>query len=390
MQDEYSGELQTPFLTILVATLGMAAATLVQSVLVVTSVELTHRFNIGTFHFGALFASFSLSGAVLARTSGKLIDSRPLKLTLIIFLCWAAVSIGLLSWSPNIFLVWGAVIIGGAANAAGNIGTTKAVALGVRKEWQGLGLGIKQAGAYLSVMIAGLVPLLQPYMGWRYATLVVLCVPLVGIPFVSRLSGQTALNQIPSAGNLEDPGLGRLSGIAFLLACGISTILSFGALFLVHASTLSARAAGLAVAVMGGMAAVSRVYWGWSADRDLAKALGRITALSASAMCILIIGDYVSSTALLLLGIFMAGFSFLAWHSAGWLAVITISGSADAGNAAGKVLRATLLAFCIAPPLFGWLVNLLEGYMVPWLLVLIITLAAHIRTRGLLRSMPRV
>lgn len=254
------------------------------------------------------------------------------------------------------------LVIGGVANAFGQLGSNLSLAESVPARRQGLSYGVKQAAIPTSTLIAGIaVPVLGLTIGWRWA---------FGL---SALIALAALLVVPGGGARKRNGGGeRDAKITALIVVAVGGTLAAGTAnalgtFLVSSSVghgVSEAVAGLVLAGGSVCGIIGRIGSGWLADRRPSGHLRIVVvmlAIGAVGLALLAVPGRLA----LVIGT-MAGFGLgWAWPGVVNFAVVRLNPSAPA--AATSITQTGVYAGgCVGPLGFGALVQL-TSYPTAWL-----------------------
>jgi MFS family permease len=193
---------------------------------------------------------------------------------------------------------------------------------------RGVVFSIKQSGAQLGAMLAGLVlPWVAVASGWRAAmvsaTVLILAAALAVQPLHRRVAPRRPGTQtVPGAPSpftamravLATTALRRLTGAAFVLMALHAAFQTFTVAFLVEHVGLGLTTAGGLFAALAGAGGVARIVLGWTADR------------LARPRTVLVQASLVGAAACLLFAAFDAS-----WSPAAMAGACVVAGAASAG-----------------------------------------------------------
>jgi predicted MFS family arabinose efflux permease len=249
-------------------------------------------------------------------------------------------------------------------------------------------VGLKQVGLpFGGALGAALLPLIAVAAGWRVAVGVsAAAIAAGGVVswFVYRdPPAMTAARAAGAGGGLRAVFLTRdlwLVAISTGIFAAMQTVwMSFLALYLQEVVGLSLLAAGryLALAQVSGM--VGRVGFGLLSDRVFGgrRRIALAIAGSGSALCSLVIATTGRGTPAWSLTLLVLAFGFvgIGWNGVQHTLMAELAGPARAGTAVGLGLAVSSGGVALAPPLFGWSVELAGGYTVPWVALALSMLA---------------
>jgi predicted MFS family arabinose efflux permease len=236
------------------------------------------------------------------------------------------------------------------------------------------------------VFLGGLiVPSAAIALGWRPTLVLVALIPVVAVPLALAVLPADRPAAVATTGSPDEP---LPEAIRFLAAYGFLLGFAGGVTFLVplyaeEALGLSPRVGGAAVGVMGFTAIFGRIGWARVAERArrYEASLAWIAALSVLATAALFAAEG-GGVALLWIGVVLTGLSSSTWNSVGMLAVMLEAGPARSGRASGVVMFGFLTGLGVAPPLFGWTVDLTGSYATMWVASIAAAVAATVLTIG--------
>ena len=258
---------------------------------------------------------------------------------------------------------------------------------------RGLVFSIKQSGAALGAMAAGLVlPAMVVVGDWRTAVitgaLIVYAAAVAVQPLRVRIDGGARGGGPPRSAStvdairetLANPALRRLTVAAFVLMTVHTCFQTFTVAFLVEHVGLGLTLAGGLFAALSVAGAISRVGLGWLSDR-LRRARGMLVTLSlaASASCVLI--ALFASTwtlATMVLACAFAGIGTAGWYGVFLAEVARLAPSERVGLATGGALFFVYAAICVGPLVFTATVSITGSYPAAFWLGAAVSLVATI------------
>jgi MFS transporter, ACS family, hexuronate transporter len=257
--------------------------------------------------------------------------------------------------------------------------STKAVLAWAPPAQRATMVGLKQVGLpFGGALGAALLPLLAVTVGWRAAVLV--SAALVAVAgavswLVYRDPPWVAAPARRRRGGVRTVFLTRdlwLVAVATGVFAAMQTVwMAFFALYLQEVVGLPLLSAGryLALAQVSGM--VGRVAFGLLSDRVFGgrRRIALAIAGSGSAVCSLLIavtGAGAPGWWLALLAIAF-GFVGIGWNGVQHTLMAELAGPEAAGTAVGLGLAVSSGGVALAPPVFGWSVELAGGFTPPWI-----------------------
>ncbi|MEX2423905.1 MAG: MFS transporter [Acidimicrobiia bacterium] len=381
------------FATVLSSTMG--AATFALTCYAVLATDLIAEFDVDRWQIGALVTAMSLGGALMSPRVGSITDAVGARRAASSTILMGTAALVGLAVAPSYWLIAGAALVGGVAQAMANPATNKLIALHIAPGRRGVITGIKQSGVTAASALGGvLLPPVAVVAGWRWA---------VGL-FALLAAGGWVLSLLLPADPTEeggdnappgaplDPYIYRVAIYGFVLGGAGTAIFTFLPLYAEESLGLGSSSAGLTVAVVGVAGVVGRILWGRFAEVTFGtwRALEYIAVIAASAAAVLVVAP--NATWLLWVAAILTGFSASAWNSVGMLAVIETVTPAQAGRASGVVLLGFLSGLGLGAPAFGYSIDRLGTYGPGWTAVGVAFLFGLVVMRfrvGVKPSVPR-
>jgi predicted MFS family arabinose efflux permease len=202
--------------------------------------------------------------------------------------------------------------------------------------------------------------------------LVIAAMLLAGIPFLMRV--------VPADEPISPDRTGtrgRLPGGIWWVAV-YGSLLGFGGsasfllpLFVEESLGQSPRVAGLAAAIVGGVAILGRLQWARVAEHKAspAPAMAVLAGSSVVSMALLLV-SITSGMTWMWVGVVVLALSSSSWTSVAAITVIRIAGAPSAGRASGVVWFGFLTGLGLGPPLYGFTVDQTGSYATMWWLAL--------------------
>jgi sugar phosphate permease len=332
---------------------------------------------------GLLLPAVYLGGVVMALPAGWLSDRLGVRATLVLGQALTGGMVMVAALAPGLPALLICLIVSGFGFSVANPATGKAVVEWFPQHERGAAMGIKQTGLTLGgIGAALLLPPIAERLGWPEAFLVAgaLCVlSCVAVAALYRrpLAGSSA-PMAPRPALPEVAAFLRRRGVLVLFVSGLalsvvqSALLAYLTLFAKETFAVSAVAAGqlLALAQAGGT--LSRLAWGFVSDRYFGSRRRPgvvMTALTgAAALGLLALGPALPAPLIPALAL-VAGFGAFGWIGLYFALVAEIGGPAHAGVLTGVAVAFAWSGVMLGPALFGLLLELSNGYTVPWLFV---------------------
>ncbi len=313
--------------------------------------------------FGAAMFSSAASGALIARLGALRANQ------LVVAASGLALLITLPASLPAIVL--GALLVG--AGYGPNTPTGSHLLASVTPpQRRGVVYSIKQSGAQIGAMLAGLVlPWVAVSAGWRSAlvtaTVLIVVTAAAVTPLQRMLPGTAARGGSPSRPSvraamravLATPALRRLTAAAFVLMALHAAFQTFTVAFLVEHVGLALTTAGGLFALLAGAGSVARIVLGWAADRLAPPRTVLIaTSVAGAAACALFATfDAAWSPAAMAITCVLAGASSAGWYGVFLAEVARQAPAQRVGLATGGALFFVYSSIVAGPLAFSALVT---------------------------------
>jgi sugar phosphate permease len=274
-------------------------------------------------------------------------------------LALAGAALVVAAFAPALPLLVGGLTVAGAAGAAVNAASGRAVMGWFAPAERGFALGIRQTAVPLGGAAAALVlPPAAAAGGVRAGLLV-----LAGGCLAAGLAGLAGLREARIAADeplgdvthpLRDGRIWRLAVAGAFYVVAQTSVLAFTVLFLHEVRGLSTTAAGAVLALMLVLGAALRIASGWWSDRVRSRVpplrrLGVALAASLALTAALTEGGLV----LLLPAFVVAGALSQSWNALSFTATAELAGRAKSGAALGLQQTALSVAGAATPVLFA-------------------------------------
>lgn len=350
---------------------------------------------------GGLITGYALAMTVASLPLGGLADRLGGRRMLVLLL--ACLSAGLLGMAasgglwPLLLFAGVAAMPAAGANSATNLLIVENIPAGSR----GWITGVKQAGVHLGIFAAGAaLPVTALNIGWRWALALSALAPAAAVAFTLYVVPQGRGD--PAAGRA---GLfrSRLPEVVWWLAAyGVAmgvvhaAYIGFAPLYFQEKIGMSAAEAGMVIVVYGVVGAAGRIVWGRIAERagDPACPLLWIGGLSVGSM-LLTWAAAESGPLLAWAGSALLGIGSGSWTVVGMVAAMSAAPK-QTGISAGAVMLGFGAGLTAGPVVFGWGVDSLDGYGVPWgglvfmsAVSMAVMLLWQARSRRLARGQPQ-
>lgn len=272
--------------------------------LTATAPLVTADLGIGGAQLGVLPATAFVLAALVSPFAGRYTDRLSGKVVLAVLFTGAGLALLGVAAAPSYGWLLVAVALSGATQALSNPVTNQLIAAHVSQGQRGGLMGVKQSGVQMSQFGAGLLlPSVALWWGWRGAALAAAVVAVAGLVMVR--GAVPAVPPSPSRGTGHrlaalPAGVWWLTGYALASGAAIQATNVYLPLYAFERLEMPVRAAGLTVAVAGGVGLVARIAWGRSADRvrNPYPLLAVLASVSALAVGGLMVADTLDAPAL--------------------------------------------------------------------------------------------
>ncbi len=278
--------------------------------------------------------------------------------------------------------------------------STKAVIAWFPLTQRATAVGLKQTSLPLGGAVgAALLPLLALVIGWRGTVMLSAAgVALLAVAtlFLYRdpadLPRTTAGSPPPSLRSvLGNRDLWMLACATMIFAAVQTVWMSFLVLYLQDVVGLPVVAAAWYLAQAQSMGVAGRVVFGLLSDRVFGGRRRIVLFLAGigSGFCSVVMAGTGPGSSPWLLSVLSLAFGFvgIGWNGVQHTLMAELAGARDAGTAVGLGLAVSSLGVTLGPPVFGWLVERVQGYRVPWMslagsMALALTLLGFVREGG--------
>ena len=328
---------------------------------------------------GSFLSAYYVGPILLSLPAGWLADRWGILKTMVTGAALIALGLFAAGWAGSFPVLIALLVFAGTGYGLLNPSSTKAVIAWFPPSQRATAVGLKQTGLPFGGAVgAAVLPLIALAVGWRNAL-------IVSAAGVARLGTATLfLYQAPP--DLPRPAPGAPSSSmwwvlrnrdlwmvasATLIFAAMQTVwMSFLVLYRKDVGGLPVLAAAgyLAAAQVTGMA--GRVAFGLLSDRAFAggRRIVLFIAGIGSALCSLAMAGIGPGSSPWLLGALALTFGFvgIGWNGVQHTLMAELAGARTAGTAVGLGLAVSSLGVTLGPPAFGWLVERVGGYRLPW------------------------
>jgi predicted MFS family arabinose efflux permease len=369
---------------VLVLTMAMGAFQLMA--LAVVASDMLDDLNMSKGFFGVATAVNTVVGALFARRSGVISDSIGPKASVIGVLTSAALGMFITAIATAAWMLFLAAFISGFGQGWCNPATNKLIADRVPAGRRGVITGVKQSGVQLGGFMAGLtLPSIANWLNWRAGMAAYGLVALVAGIATWKLLPPDPESDVAARrdGVVDRTALGKpimlLTGYALLMGMVVGGVGRFLPLFAEDELGMSNVMAGLASALLGGLAIGTRIFWGRIAERHMkpTHALTIQALLSLAAMLLLLAAVEFGPTYLWVMAV-VGSLGLNAWNAVAMLAVISGVPSSRAGRASGLVVAGFMAGLSVGGIYTGIIFDEFDSYRNAWASFAVLSAAAAV------------
>ncbi|WP_439549679.1 MFS transporter [Falsiroseomonas sp.] len=343
--------------------------------------------GLDTASFGLLVAAYYGAQPLVALPGGWLVDRIGVRAALALSMAGVSISAGFFAVSAGGTMAASLLILAGIAYSLVNPATSVGVVTWFPPDWRSTMMSVKQAGVPAGGLIAAIIAGLAGPDAWRVsagavavaaalAAVLAVVTPGGGAPAVARGPVVVGLLTV-----LRNRALMRVCLTTFLLNTAQGAFYAYLVLYLVGPAGLSPAVAALIFGATHVVSAIARILWGLLADRVWRGDGPRVLRIIAFASCLGFVGLALgaglgapaAAAAALGLGMTIAGFAGVAQGAAA-----TAAPRAQIGAAMGVFMVITPLGSVFGPSIFGGLIGLTGGYLVPYLVLAGVTLVVGV------------
>ena len=275
--------------------------------------------------------------------------------------------------TPNATVLFIFAMLAGLAMAASNPGSNGMIARRLPPGSRGYATGIKQSGATgTGLYIATVVPTLAVLVGWRWAALASVVIPVVAYVTVllSRHGRVNDLQLDPVRDVITKPRritwLKWLSAYALMLGVATGICNAFYVLYASGSLDFGVVEAGFVFAVFALVSVFARIVWAKLSERniDTGSLFATIAAIGAASAVLCLIAPVAGNWSMWVAAA-LAGASIVGWNA---LAMVTIMRNvpiAAVGASSARMLRSFFVGLAFGPLIFGFVVEF-TGYALGW------------------------
>jgi predicted MFS family arabinose efflux permease len=367
---------RTPFVALLALTMAIAA--IVIPTFGVLAPFLRDDLGITRAQLGWLVTVVALVSAVGSPPLGRLTDLLGGRRLVLGVFAGGVVAGVWMAMSPSYLWLFGAALVGGLVNAAGNPATNKLISTYLKPGERGTVTGIKQSGVQAGIFLAGLsLPPAAFAFGWRTAAALVAVVAVVGLVTTLRVipadqeepdPGETARPEVPEppTSYTKVPLVRAMTAYAFLMGGGTAAMTAFLPLYVAEGVALGATAGGLAAAVMGVVGIGARIVLARATEHiaSFLVPLAWLAAVAAAATITLM--SAIQLPVLVWIGSLLAGIGVMGWNAVAMLAVVVRVPRGQAGRSTGIIFLGFMGGYTLSPVSFGAVVDATGQWSLAW------------------------
>ncbi len=369
----------------------------------VLAVDLIADLGITTGPFSVALTANTIVAALFAPLSGRITDRIGPKRSVVLTIVTAGLGMLAMAFAGGLWLLGASSAFAGLGQGWCNPATNKLIAERVPQGSRGTITGLKQSGVMIGTFLSGFtLPTLAVWFGWRTAIglygVIALVVALGIHLWLSADTPKTsAANPAPgshaAAGAEFDAAAAhhppvqmgpvqmspvqmspaerlfiiKIAWFSLLMGGVIGGLGRFQVLFAEESLGWTNFWAGMASALAGITAAVSRIWWARLTERRVqpASALAVQSAFTVVAMALLLAATSVHGSLMWVVSL-LAGFTLMSWNAVAMLAVITGVPVALAGRASGIVMLGFMSGLSIGGLAAGYVYEQTGSFSVVW------------------------
>jgi len=359
------------------------------------------EFLLSRTQVGLYSTFYFISSALLAIYTGDIVDKLGPRKGILLGIGFMGFIIFLYGFSPSYAVLLVLAFLAGFGWSIITPSVNKGVIMATPRNKRAISMGIMQSGVGLGGLTgASLLPVLGGLLGWRMAIQIssgfaLLVWVLVYLLYkeeveINSANGQDTLYvEQPSFREniltiIENRRLFQVCVLGLIFGVSSGAVLSHFAVFLSEDLSMSRTAAGLGLGSfqIGGI--IGRPFWGMISDRFCQSNRGHILFVIGVIIGIMYLFfglfNYVLNVNyfVVLVFSFFLGFSAFGWMGVHFVSIGEFAGDAHLGIATGFSLLFLRTGMLIAPPIFGLIADMQEGYMLSWFLFGVLVIMASL------------
>lgn len=342
----------------------------------------TADLRLGPSQFGGLATISFIVAAPCAWLLGRWVDRYSARTIIFSLLAVGALSLGVLSAATSYRWLVAGVLLAGIAMSVTNPVTNRLVSVQVGPGQRGAVMGVKQSGVQIAQLLIGLtLPSVAILTGWRGALATTVTIVVLGVVLTHRYV--PAARPRPSAARGDGAKqplpyqVWLLLGYGFVSGAALQATIVHLPLFAFQQVSFSVAAAGLIVALLGGVGLIARVAWGRVTERsaDPRQVLVWIGLGGATATCLFVAAAQWQMAWLVWSGTVLTGATAVAGTVVVMTAAVRVVPAGSIGAASGLLAVGQYGGFALGPVSFGVAVEA-AGYTWAWVVVAVVYAAA--------------
>ncbi len=332
---------------------------------------------------------YFLSSALLAISTGNIVDRLGPRKGILLGIGFMGTVIFMYGFSPSYEILLSLAFFAGLGWSIITPSVNKAVLISTPADKRAVSMGIMQSGVGIGGLAgASLLPIIGESFGWRlaiqFAALLAIIVWFFVLVFYRERQAHDSTNSL--ATETDKPAfiesvLALIKNKELLRICSLGLMfgMAYGSVpphFAVYLSEdlgvgLAVAGVGLGSFQIGGI--IGRPAWGMLSDRffkgDRNKALlvmGLIIGIKYIFAGLLVFSSPINFLSVVIFA-FILGFSAFGWLGVLFVSVAECAGESQVGAATGLSLLFLRAGMLTAPPIFGFIADLQESYLLSWI-----------------------
>jgi predicted MFS family arabinose efflux permease len=315
---------------------------------------------------GLLVSVVAGVSAVLSPMAGSIIDRIGDRTGLLAVLGFGAASLALMAAAGTFAAMAAALALAGLCRAGANPATNRLITDRIPLGGRGWVTGVKQSGETAAITLsAAALPAAAVLWGWREALLALAAIAIATLAAaavtIHRARGERRSR--PKASGPVRASVHRLNLYNMIMGAGTGSITAYLPLYAHEDGGLTAAAAGsvmIAAGAVGGVVRLtasrrSETHWGYP------DAMAGFAVVAVAACLLMLAAPHLGGEAFWLSAA-LWGAGGLGFGAISMLAIMAEADESRTAWASGMVVFWFSLGFSVAPPLFGWSVELTGTY----------------------------
>ena len=331
---------------------------------------------------------YFLSSALLAISTGNIVDRLGSRKGILLGIGFMGAIIFMYGFSLSYEMLLGLAFFAGLGWSIITPSVNKAVLISTPVEKRAVSMGIMQSGVGIGGLAgASFLPLIGESLGWRsaiqLAALLAIIVWFFVLAFYREKQAHHSSRQPEKADKpafiesvlalIKNKELLKICSLSLMFGMAYGCIPPHFAVYLSEDLGVSLAVAGVSLGSfqIGGI--IGRPAWGMLSDRffkgDRNKAMlvmGLIIGIKYFITGLLVFSSSISYFSVVIFA-FILGFSAFGWLGVLFVSVAECAGENQVGAATGLSLLFMRTGMLIAPPIFGFIADLQESYLLSWI-----------------------